>query len=110
MISDIDEIPNLENNNIREINKKLIFFKQKIFYYKFNLLLEFFDWHGTKVCKKADLISPQWLRNVKDRNYPLWRIDTIFSKQKYSNIHFIECSALLNQFGSLHCCTAYINI
>ena len=90
MISDIDEIPNLENNNIREINKKLIFFKQKIFYYKFNLLLEFFDWHGTKVCKKVDLISPQWLRNVKDRNYPLWRIDTIFSKQKYSNIHFIE--------------------
>ena len=27
-----------------------------------------------------------------------------------SNIYFIECSALLNQFGSLHCCTANINI
>ena len=90
MISDIDEIPNLENNDIKKINKKIIFFKQKIFYYKFNLLLEFFNWHGTKVCKKKDLISPQWLRNIKDRNYPLWRLDTIFSKQKYTNIHFIN--------------------
>ena len=27
-----------------------------------------------------------------------------------SNIYFIESSALLNQFGSLHCCTANINI
>ena len=27
-----------------------------------------------------------------------------------SNVYFIECSALLNQFGSLHCCTANINI
>ena len=37
-----------------------------------------------------NLISPQWLRNIKDRNYPFWRIDTLISKQKYTNIHFIE--------------------
>ena len=90
MISDIDEIPNLEKNNLRSIKKKLIFFRQKIFYYKFNLYLETFDWHGTKACKKINLISPQWLRNVKGRNYPFWRIDTLISKQKYTNVHFID--------------------
>ena len=39
--------------------------------------------------KKKNLISPQWLRDIKDRNYPKWRIDTYFSK-KYNNITFIE--------------------
>jgi len=90
IVSDIDEIPNLENTNLMSIKKKLIFFKQKIFYYKFNLLLESFDWHGSKACKKNDLISPQWLRNIKDKNYPLWRVDTLFSKTKYKNIHFVD--------------------
>ena len=90
IVSDIDEIPNLENTNLMSIKKKLIFFKQKIFYYKFNLLLESFDWYGSKACKKNDLISPQWLRNIKDKNYPLWRVDTLFSKTKYKNIHFVD--------------------
>ncbi len=90
MISDIDEIPNLEKHNIKDINKNLIFFKQRIFYYKFNLQLEYFDWYGTKVSKMKTLESPQWLRNVKSKIYPFWRIDTLLSKQKYMNIHFLE--------------------
>jgi len=90
LISDLDEIPNLERNNLKNINNKLIFFKQKLFYYKFNLKLESFKWFGTKACKKINLISPQWLRNIKDRRYPFWRIDTFFSKTKYQDIFFIE--------------------
>jgi len=90
LISDLDEIPNLERNNLKNINNKLIFFKQKLFYYKFNLKLDSFKWFGTKACKKTNLISPQWLRNVKDRKYPFWRIDTFFSKTKYQDIFFIE--------------------
>ena len=43
-----------------------------------------------KGSKKKNLISPQWLRNTKDRNYPIYRIDTFFSKKKYSNIKIIE--------------------
>ena len=35
-INDIDEIPNLKNFNFNAINKKLIIFKQKMFFYKFN--------------------------------------------------------------------------
>ena len=90
LISDLDEIPNLEKNNLNEINNKLIFFKQKLFYYKFNLILESFEWFGTKACKKKFLSSPQWLRNIKDKKYPFWRLDTIFSRTKYQDIYFVE--------------------
>ena len=37
IINDIDEIPNLDEVNFNNINNKIIIFKQKIFYYKFNL-------------------------------------------------------------------------
>ena len=62
MVSDADEIPNLENLDIKKIKNKLIFFQQKMFYYKFNLYLDSFNWVGTKVCRKKNLISPQWLK------------------------------------------------
>ena len=90
IISDLDEIPNLENINFNEIKNKLILFKQKMFYYKFNLILDKMSWCGSKSCKKKDLLSPQWLRNIKDKKYPFWRIDTIFSKKKYNDIHFVN--------------------
>jgi beta-1,4-mannosyl-glycoprotein beta-1,4-N-acetylglucosaminyltransferase len=90
IISDVDEIPNLEENNIKTIKNKIILFKQKFFYYKFNLKLSNYIWHGSKACKKKNLISPQWLRNVKDKIYPFWRFDTLFSNKKYQNIKFIN--------------------
>ena len=90
IISDLDEIPNLESNNIRNIKNKIILFKQKFFYYKFNLKLNNFPWHGSKACKKKNLISPQWLRNVKDKIYPFWRLDVLFSRKKYQNIKIID--------------------
>ena len=61
-----------------------------MFYYKFNLKLPNYNWIGTKSCKKKYLKSPQWLRNIKDRNYPFYRFDTFFSKTKYSGIKFID--------------------
>ena len=90
LISDLDEIPNLKNLNLGKIKNGLIFFKQKMCYYKFNLYLKSFNWVGTRACKKENLISPQWLRNIKDRSYPFWRIDTFFSKNKYSDIYFVN--------------------
>ncbi len=90
LVSDLDEIPKLDNFDFNSVKKKFIFFKQKMFYYKFNLCSESVTWTGTRGCRKKDLKSPQWLRNIKDKSYPLWRLDIIFSKNKYSNIHFIE--------------------
>ena len=90
IISDLDEIPNLEMNNLKECENKIVFFKQIMIYYKLNLYLAEFPWIGSKACKKSALKSPQWLRNIKDRNYPWWRLDAFFSKTKYSNINIFE--------------------
>jgi len=85
----VDEIPNLEKFNTK-IKKKLILFKQKMFYYKFNLKYGSKPWIGSKGCLKKNLLSPQWLRDVKDRKYPIWRIDILFSKMKFNSIQYIE--------------------
>jgi beta-1,4-mannosyl-glycoprotein beta-1,4-N-acetylglucosaminyltransferase len=90
IISDLDEIPDLSNINFNSINKKIIFFKQKVFYYKLNLELKTLRWIGSKACKKKYLKSPQWLRNVKDKVYSKWRLDIIFSEKRYNNIYFVE--------------------
>ena len=34
-------------------------------------------WHGTKICKKKYLKSPDWLRGLKIKNYPWWRFDKL---------------------------------
>jgi len=90
LISDVDEIPNLYELNFKKIKKKIILFKQDMFYYKFNLRLPNLIWTGTKGCKKKYLISPQWLRNIKDRKYSFFRLDTFFSNTKYTGIQLID--------------------
>ena len=90
IINDIDEIPNLDEINFSNIPNKIIIFKQKIFYYKFNLLYANLIWHGSRACKKKFFKTPQWLRNAKYKKYPIWRIDIFFSNMKYNNIHYVE--------------------
>ena len=90
MISDVDEIPKLSGLNFDNLNEKIILFKQDMFYYKFNLKLPNLIWTGTKACKKKNLVNPQWLRNIKDRKYPFFRIDTFFSNTKYTSIKIIN--------------------
>ena len=86
IISDLDEIPNLENLKIDDIKNHIIIFQQKMFYYKLNLLYDEFIWAGSKAVKYKNFVSPQWLRNVKSKKYPFWRLDVFFSKKKYSNL------------------------
>ena len=90
IISDLDEIPNLSSLNFSKIGNEIIIFKQKMYYYKFNLLYEEFKWFGSKAIKKKNFISPQWLRNIKSKKYPFWRFDIFFSKKKYSNLYFVD--------------------
>ena len=90
IVSDLDEIPDLTKVNFNNIKNKIIFFKQKVFYYKLNLELKTLRWIGTKACRKKYLKSPQWLRNIKDKIYPKWRLDILFSEKKYNDIFFIE--------------------
>jgi len=90
IISDIDEIPNLENVNFEKISSKIIFFKQHFLFYKFNLLYKKKPWYGSRACKKKYFISAQWLRNIKSRKYSIFRPDIFFSKKKYNNVCFVN--------------------
>jgi len=90
LISDVDEIPNFNSIDLSKINNQIIMFEQEIFYYKFNRYLPNFKWYGTKACKKKNFINPQWLRNIKNKKFSLWRFDTLFSKNKYINKIFIQ--------------------
>ena len=90
LVSDVDEIPKLSSLNLSKIDNKILIFKQDMFYYKFNLAIPNFKWSGTKGVKKKNLKSPQWLRNIKDRKYAFFRIDTFFSEKKYTNIKIIS--------------------
>ena len=90
IISDIDEIPNLKDIDLSHIKNKLILFNQRMCYYKFNLYQKNYNWVGSRACKKKNLLSPQWLRDIKAKSYAFWRIDAIFSKKKYIDIFFVK--------------------
>ena len=90
LISDVDEIPNLEKVKLKETKNEILMFVQDIFYYKLNRYLPNFQWFGTKGCLKKNLISPQWLRNIKNKKYSFLRVDTFFSDKKYINKKFIN--------------------
>ena len=76
IISDLDEIPN--PIVFKNFQKKMRYavFKQKHFYYKFNLQSKNNPyWLGSRICLKKYLISPQWLRDLKFKKRPFWRLD-----------------------------------
>ena len=76
ILSDVDEIPDLTKLNLFNNRNRYAVFSQKKFDYKLNLLNETEgEWHGSKICLKKNLKSPQWLRNLKFKRYSFWRID-----------------------------------
>ena len=85
ILSDVDEIPDPNKLNLFDKKSKYAVFSQKMFNYKINLLNETeSNWHGSKICLKKNLKSPQWLRNLKFKKYSFWRID------KPRNLQIIE--------------------
>tara|TARA_Y100000590_G_scaffold461624_1_gene623645 strand:+ start:645 stop:1454 length:810 start_codon:yes stop_codon:yes gene_type:complete len=86
MISDVDEIPDLTKLNFLDKTKRYAVFCQKKFDYKLNLLNETEgNWYGSKICLKKNLKSPQWLRDLKFKKYPFWRIDKVRDLQIIKN-------------------------
>ena len=78
IVSDLDEIPN--PNQIKNFKKSMKFavFKQMHFYYKINLQSQINPyWFGSRICVKKYLKSPQWLRNLKFKKRPFWRLDKL---------------------------------
>ena len=78
MISDLDEIPNPNLIKNFKLSARYAVFKQKHFYYKINLMSNNNPyWYGTRICVKKYLKSPQWLRDLKFKKRPFWRIDKL---------------------------------
>ena len=76
IISDLDEIPNPKKIIKFKKSMKYAVFKQRHFYYKLNLQSKNNPfWYGSRICNYKDLKSPQWLRNLKFKKRPFWRID-----------------------------------
>ena len=88
--SDNDEIPNLEFFDFNKNKNKIILFKQKLFYYKFNLLLPNLDWYGSKACRIKNLKSIDLLRAIKNKKYNFFRMDTLFSNLKYQSVNIVN--------------------
>ena len=85
ILSDVDEIPDLNKLNEYDKNKYAVF-SQQMFMYKLNFLnLKENNWHGSKICLKKNFKSPQWLRDLKFKEYPFWRIDKIRNLQIIKN-------------------------
>jgi len=102
LLSDLDEIPNLQNFKYSNFFK-YYFFEQKFFYYKLNILnITKPIWYGSRLCKKKYLKSPQWFRNLKPRRdaefkYSFWRIDKV--RHKYIHNGGWHFSFLKNSIG-----------
>ena len=78
MFSDPDEIPNPKLLPNILLRKKYGIFLQKHYVYKINLSNPFEEpWEGTRICKKKDLISIDYLRQkVLSKNIKkFWKID-----------------------------------
>lgn len=90
LYSDNDEIPDFSQENIKEIDSKIFFFEQKLFYYKFNLFLDRIFWYGSRGLRKKNLNSFQELREIKAKKYSFYRIDTYFKKNKFIDVKIIK--------------------
>ena len=74
MISDIDEIPDPNKIKIFDVKNRYACFIQKNFQSKINLLnISDKNWMGTKIIKKKNIKSPQWLRNIKTSKPSFWK-------------------------------------
>jgi len=99
IISDADEIPNPEKIRGFDLKKKYGVFEQRQYYYKLNLAnVSNPIWRGSKACIKKYLKSPQWLRELKIKKRPWWRLDKINLKYSISNggWHFCNLKTVEN--------------
>ena len=111
MFSDPDEIPNPKLLSQFKLSKKYGIFLQRCFNYKLNLYNQYESpWEGTRVCKKKNLKSIDYMRQkVKSKNlkYNFLRIDKEKNIEVFNNAgwHFnnllspIEISLKLKSFA-----------
>ena len=89
LISDLDEIPNLGELDLNKIKNEIIVFKQKIFFYKLNLLYDKFDWFGSKACRKKLFITSV-VEKCQIEKISWMESRFSFFQEKYSNIFHVQ--------------------
>ena len=55
-----------------------------------NLGLPKLNWFGSKACKLKHLKSIDFLRNIKNKKYSFFRLDTIFKENKQNSVEIIN--------------------
>ena len=76
ILSDSDEIPDLNKLNQIDQSAKFFAFSQMMFMYKLNLQnLDESNWIGSRMSLKKNFPIPQKLRDMKFKKYPFWRLD-----------------------------------
>jgi beta-1,4-mannosyl-glycoprotein beta-1,4-N-acetylglucosaminyltransferase len=89
MFSDPDEIPNPHLLKNFFLKKKYGIFLQKHFVYKINLLNQYENpWEGTRIARKKDLSSIDYMRQKvlrKNLKYSFWRIDKERNIETFNN-------------------------
>lgn len=105
MISDLDEIPNPEKISEFKKENKYACFVQDNFLFKLNLInTSEPDWYGTRICRKKDLKSPQWLREIKSKKLPFYK----FYKPQFDKFilnggwHFSSVKTVEGIYKKLH--------
>ena len=89
ILSDSDEIPDLNKINQIKPKTKYTAFSQKMFMYKLNLQnLNESNWMGSKISLKKNLPELQKLRDLKFKKYPFWRIDKLTQQIIKGGWHF----------------------
>jgi len=88
LVSDADEIPNLNNKTFMKYDSTIFF--QNMYYYKLNVHcydgLKWKDkWPGTKGCKFKFFETAQKVRELRVKKYPWWRIDRKMSRYIENN-------------------------
>ena len=106
MISDLDEIPNPNKISEFEDKNKYVCFVQGNYLLKFNLINTTEPyWYGTRMCRKKDLKSPQWLREIKAKKIPFYK----FYKPKFDKFiydggwHFSSVKSPEEIYKKLNC-------
>ena len=89
ILSDSDEIPDLNKLNQVKKSSKFTAFSQMMFMYKLNLQnLNESNWIGSKMVLKKNFLIPQKLRGLKFKEYPFWRFDKINQQIIKGGWHF----------------------
>ena len=89
ILSDSDEIPDLDKLKQIKSGTKFSAFSQMMFMYKLNLKnLDESNWIGSKVCLKKNFPLPQKLRDMKFKDYSFWRIDKLNTQIIKGGWHF----------------------